>query len=404
LSQQLNGKQIVDRQKPPYQFLSRIEAVTGMAVTEKVWNEAHQYHRNVAMLQAQHAPGSGIIKGLSIEPDDPPSTVVWLQPGVAIDPRGQLIIVPEKRRCEIYLDRRASQLTLYLLADESSAANGATRRSLDTIHYVTECYRVEQSSGELPEAAVELARIRYGTHTQEIVAVSNVDTPQLGEIDLRYRPVVHTTDARPLTIGLRTQATTPELHLQGWFNLTREIRNTAKYNLWVERFRRLTTATLAQCMLLVLSGHNQYDLTNQEEEVLRAYLERGGVVFVENCRVARNTNAVAVDNKLRTVLALSQQQLVTLNSTHELLQVPHYFAQLPAGAVTRGQPTVEMFTGIGKGVVLLSTYDYACLWGGQRWDEVAQRSIIRDAMEWGNNLLAYAIKHQASVSGGVCGG
>ena len=40
--------------------------------------------------------------------------------------------------------------------------------------------------------------------------------------------------------------------------------------------------------------------------------------------------------------------------------------------------------------VVFSTFDYGCLWQGKRRGRAAARHEIRNALEWGENLMLYA--------------
>ena len=44
--------------------------------------------------------------------------------------------------------------------------------------------------------------------------------------------------------------------------------------------------------------------------------------------------------------------------------------------------------------VIRSTADYGCLWQGERRDGPAARADIRTALEWGGNLVAYALSRR----------
>jgi hypothetical protein len=68
---------------------------------------------------------------------------------------------------------------------------------------------------------------------------------------------------------------------------------------------------------------------------------------------------------------------------------PFLFGASPPGYETEGAPTVSA----GDGVVF-STHDYGCLWQGKRRDRAASREEIRSAVEWGSNIVAYAVERR----------
>ena len=51
---------------------------------------------------------------------------------------------------------------------------------------------------------------------------------------------------------------------------------------------------------------------------------------------------------------------------------------------------------LGDGVIY-STADYGCLWSGQG-REGARPTTIRSALEWGTNIVAYALARQAKAN------
>ena len=73
----------------------RIKPVDGMAVTSEVWEEAHEYHRQSQGCHALFSHGPGILAGLEVIASDPPDTSVYILPGIAIDPVGQTIVLPQ---------------------------------------------------------------------------------------------------------------------------------------------------------------------------------------------------------------------------------------------------------------------------------------------------------------------
>src|SRR5512137_2875911 len=95
----------------------RIKPYDGMVVTSDVWDEAHTYHRRQQRYHnlLNHEPG--ILIGLEVIASDPPDSAVYIQPGIALDAAGQVIVVPES----LAFDLGAAQGPLYLVLsyDES---------------------------------------------------------------------------------------------------------------------------------------------------------------------------------------------------------------------------------------------------------------------------------------------
>jgi hypothetical protein len=69
------------------------------------------------------------------------------------------------------------------------------------------------------------------------------------------------------------------------------------------------------------------------------------------------------------------------------LTEPFLFGAPPPGYETQGKPEVLAADG-----VIFSTCEYGRLWQGERRGGVASREEIRSAVEWGNNILTYALE------------
>lgn len=78
-----------------------------------------------------------------------------------------------------------------------------------------------------------------------------------------------------------------------------------------------------------------------------------------------------------------------------MLEDPYLFAALPAGFET-GEAGALSLGGLADnpGSVVMSTFDYGCLWQGERRGGPATREEIRAALEWGTNLVAYALQRR----------
>jgi hypothetical protein len=74
---------------------------------------------------------------------------------------------------------------------------------------------------------------------------------------------------------------------------------------------------------------------------------------------------------------------------------PHLFAAPPPGFETDGTPKVVVGAA-AAGRVVWSMCDYGCLWQGERRGRAASREEIRTAMEWGANVVTYALNRLSS--------
>ncbi|HRV96226.1 MAG TPA: hypothetical protein P5526_29000, partial [Anaerolineae bacterium] len=166
--------------------LKRINPFDGMAITSDVWQEAHDFHRRSHSFLTMLSHGSGIVVGLEVMASDPPDTSVYILPGVAIDPMGQVIVLPQPVSYDIG-DDLAGQIYLLIGYHESRprSANGSQGEG-EPLYVHTEFSITAQS--ELPDAPrVELARINRSSRTSIFKDARNPADPGPDEIDLRNR-------------------------------------------------------------------------------------------------------------------------------------------------------------------------------------------------------------------------
>ena len=103
----------------------RIRAIDGMAVTADVWEEAHDYHRQLNRLHTVLHHGAGIVTGLEVIASDPADNSVYLLPGMAVDSVGQTIVVPEPRSYD--LGNADGRLYLIVAYNESRPQSAGSR-------------------------------------------------------------------------------------------------------------------------------------------------------------------------------------------------------------------------------------------------------------------------------------
>lgn len=369
----------------------RIRAVDGMAVTAEVWEEAHEYHRLLSRFHALLQHGAGIVAGLEVIAGEPADSTVYVLPGVAVDPIGQIIVIPEPRT----YDLGPTGGTFYLVATyhESRPQGEGSRIQEDAPLYVRSQYTLE-AVAELPATPhVELARIRRRETGAPIVNAADPDHPRAGEIDLRFRRSIGAPQTPILAVGVVTlRGAEGTRHGEGMAAVAAALRQTGVAQAWVDRGLTLSS-DLARYDALYVVGSAALQFSQDEMKALYAYWQQGGTIIYESCRrnySQGNPPADTIVNELLSSFGVRLEPLQPPGADAGAAQLglwrkPHLFAQAPAGFETQGTPALR----IGEGV-LVSTYDYGCLWRGLRRDRPAQRGEIRDALEWGGNLLLWA--------------
>ncbi len=377
----------------------RIKPYDGMVVTADVWEEAHDYHRQQQRYHnlLNHEPG--ILTGLEVIASDPPDSSVYIQPGIAVNAAGQVIVLPES----LSFDLGAAQGPLYLVLsyDESQpkAEDSATSAedATDVKLLVRAQYGLE-AVGTPPDLAapyVELARVDRQGADSPITKAANVLQPGLNQIDLRFRRQTGTS-ARPAVkvavcyVGKATDKAAKQ-HGHGANVLARVLRH-GDQPVWVDDAVALVAgADLSGYTLVYLVAQGDFQLASDEMNVLYVYLRSGGTLLLESCHKA--TAAGKADPVFLDMLSSFGTTLTDLPADHVLLNEPNFFAVPPVGFETEGTPSIK----VGEGVIL-SSCDYGCLWQGERRGQAASREEIRAAHEWGSNIMAYAVARHAQTN------
>ncbi len=206
----------------PLNPIIRVHPFSGLVIDVDTWAAAHDYHRKHHQLHLLSLHGSGVMQGLGVVSTDPPSDSIIIDAGLAIDPHGNTIVVPERQ----YVSLGKAVGLAYLTLDYVESIPPAEGDDQDTRARVKEDFRIRVTQ-TLPEAgSIELARIELTGAGAGIVVAPNPWLPKPNEIDLRNRPQLHLTAPRTLTVGLvvldDAQKLSPS-HFTGVQYLLREI-------------------------------------------------------------------------------------------------------------------------------------------------------------------------------------
>ena len=166
--------------------LRRVNAFHGLMIDATVWRDAHDYHRSQMRLHNLARHGWGIAHGKEVRLSEERNTVV-VQPGIAIDPQGNFIILSEP-----YLHRLESSRpsTIYLLISFSEVPSGPTQPPDDPHGQPTrviEAFRIQQRDEQPPDPRVELCRVDFDPLVGPLKAAEDPANPVKNELDLRFR-------------------------------------------------------------------------------------------------------------------------------------------------------------------------------------------------------------------------
>ena len=364
----------------------RIKAADGLAVTAQVWEEAHEYHRQWLRAHDLHAHGPRIVTGLEVIASDPADSSVYVLPGIALDPLGQTIVVT----APVAYDVGQAHGLLYLLLtyEESQPTAGGDQE--DGPLYIYGQFGI-QATPTLPDVPfVELARVRRQSRESPLLNARNGAHPGPDEIDLRFRREAQTDRQETISLAVSyTGGSTDDKHGRGADYLAQALRRSGQQVCVDDRVP--LASGLEGYTLVYLVGQDAFQLSRDEMNALYAFVQSGGTLFIESCRRRTATGDPPADASFFDLLASMGVQLQEVPAGDSLLVEPHLFAGPPPGFETEGAPKLL----VGEGVIL-SHNDYGCLWQGERRDRPAAREEIRTAMEWGENLVAYALRRRGS--------
>jgi hypothetical protein len=369
----------------------RISPFDGMSVTSDVWRESHDYHLWHHRLHALSGHGIGIIHGMQVVATEPTSHQVYILPGLAIDPGGNIIVVTEPAIYDLG-QLQGGELHLLITYDESppQSING---RYGDHPAYVHIGFNVETVTDSPDSPQIELARIRRTDRTATIANPRNPEQPGVNEIDMRFRPEIVTLTERTSLLGLATFTPMGDRHhAQGLRNLARHLNRQPQQRIWVEEAISLQ-GDLSGYDLICLVAKDEFMPEVTELNNLRSYLEQGGTLFLESCRRAGGQNPAA-DRSFGDLVNSLGGHLTTVTQDADLLTTPHLFPRPAAGYETQGAP--QLAGDLDRGI-LFSTYDYGCLWQGSRRSGPASREEVRAGLEWGENLINFAWKRRSAA-------
>ena len=367
--------------------LRRIKPMEGMLVTETIWEEAHEFHRQQQRLHGLYAHGAGILAGLDVIASDPPDREVYVLPGMALDSVGNLIVVP--RPVAFSLGSAQGELRLVLSYGESEPRNEKLTVDDNALRIQSEFLMETQlTQDQQPnEGCVELARLRCTSSEQPITNAANPAQPGAQEIDLRFRCWIGSTMTPSVRVGVLAFGNGGAASVAGVQALAGSIRAQHHWRVWVDEDIVLGN-TLQQYQMLAVIGAGGFELDDNAVQRLRTWIDQGGTLFAEIAATADRSAAEHSFRRLFQVLGLTPQPI---SGGATLLRTPNVFGRPPNGA--SGNNTVAGCPGL-----IYSGVDYARLWQGEYSNGPARREDIRAAHEFGQNIL-YAVHTRASAKG-----
>jgi hypothetical protein len=360
----------------------RLHPVDGLAVTAAIWGEAHAYHRLREEAHNRLVHGPGVLIGLEVIASDPPDASVYILPGLAIAPTGEIIIVEEP----VVYSFGSAEGNLHLLLTYGESQPRVADTTDEERLYIHAQFGVEAQPLSSGVEEVELARVRRRGDEAPITDADDPKRPSENEIDLRFRRELAPPSSKPAHLGVVYLGERAEAHGQGARALGQALRAQGT-PLWVDDDLGSNGGWSGYTLLYVV-GQGAFEVSRETMTALYDYLEAGGFAFMESCGSDEEEVAAAF-SAFQEMLDSLGIQVEPVKRGHPLLNSHHLFATPPEGCGSSTEPLLLA----GEDVVL-SRADYGCLWQGGTAEEPATRERIRAAQELGTNIVHYATQQR----------
>ena len=360
----------------PFSDIVRVQPFAGLVIDPSTWGAAHDYHRSHHRLHLLSMHGNGIASGLTVVPTDPPSDAVLVEPGVAIDAAGEVILVAERER--IAIDARGGAVYLAIQHIEAAPVRGDGSPDDDPQEArgrVVEAHRVAALTEPPQTPAIELARVAIeGSGTLAVTAARNPWAPGPNEIDGRHRPAGG--GQVPLEVRVALVAgpgAEPGANdVRGFSHLLRAcafagVRATPVF---------ATNGEVPEADLLYVTGHADAKPSSGLVDGLRERLVGGSWLFADGCGAGK-TFLDGLEPLLDAAPGSPSDQ------TEALVACARYVFGAPPPGACEG----ELRWGSRA---VLSSRDYGCAWQGRSNGGPLPRGQIRDALEFGVNVAVCA--------------
>jgi hypothetical protein len=344
---------------------ARIKPYDGMSVTADVWAQAHDEHRKMVDAHTLNLHGFGVVCGLEVTANDPPDQYVFVSPGVAVDPTGRVIVLPEP---VAYDFGAAVEGELYLMLGHGEREVEGVQRD---VRYVQNEFILAARPTLPKRPAVELARVTLSQRGRPIKNAADPNHASVEEIDLRYRISIEPNLKRLATVGIVFLGERIPEVLAGWDYLNEAVRLSAPYQLVLNELSGLSN--LSSCSLLYLAGRGRFQMDDIGVNELRLHLSAGKPVIME----AFDPQSAEAFMRALSELGISLQRA---GEDNPLFKRPYLFGMPPDGP---GGSQVSL----GEQVVF-SQGQFALAWHGNGM----ARADIRSAHEFGINLIHHCLE------------
>ena len=448
---------------PEIQSFERLQVSDGLMINSERWRLAHEYHQHRQNVQYQSLFLPGIICGLGVAPIAAPADLpakfrdgrwVQIQPGMAIDLKGNFIVVPTP------LDFRISTIaydneieTVYLVL---SYVDPAKLKRASANEVLVETFRVNEKTDLPLNTDIEICRLANAEGALTVQKPMDIFAPSQSQLDMRYRLQAHIRPQNSIRIASfqnqknQNQKDQQNAIQEHFRSLGQSLPSLAPSLSLIDPIgsldlnAELTLNHLSDYHLVYLTHAQALSINESTQLALREYTAIGGVILIE--AAIRNSHLAnlleiqyeleAAKNKLRKTMqtqlvngqpnpnmtdqsslqAELQSELDAIaievsSSTEDLLNslrscIPletpmRAFSALEHTHPLRSQPFLfpslaaiaeQPVQILTNGGVIVILGELLSIWSGQS-EQALTREIIRNCQELGINILNYAASH-----------
>lgn len=337
---------------PNIKPFERLQVHDGLLMNAERWRRAHEYHRQRQNVHYQSINQPGIVCDLGVRLISAPTEVasqyrdgrwIQIQPGIAIDLFGNIIVVPEPIDYRVATDPATTEpVIVYLVV---SYVDPEKLRQKEQREFIQETFRIDEKPNAPSELEIELCRI---TITQDLTQIENptdVFFPQHNSLDLRYRPQAR---SRSQAVVRTAQINLSQLpNVKTLANLSYLLQSVAALypameganevgQVMLQAEEKGEKTKLSEYDLLYLNYQQSPSLKTQQWDVLTQYIEAGGVLLVEISTEGTNIKElIGVQQELKKAIAnlavtTSQPHLINSQNTAEATEIANVKQELEA--------------------------------------------------------------------------
>jgi hypothetical protein len=312
---------------PKIQPFERLQVQDGLLMNADRWRRAHEYHRQRQNVHYQSLNQPGIVCNLGVRLISAPAEIstqyrdgrwVQIQPGMAIDLLGNIIVVPEPIDYRITTDPMTEEpVMVYIVV---TYVDPEKLRSREQREFIKETFRIDEKTNPPGELEVELCRIllqpdieKQGYAPIQLENPTDVFFPQKNALDLRYRTQAR---SRPQALVRVAQINPlPSSDLKTSSNLSYLLQSVAALYPALEGADEVGQMTLQleekgektklpDYDLLFLTYQRSRLLKKPQWEALENYIKAGGVLLIEVPTEGTNIKELTgVEQELKKAIA-----------------------------------------------------------------------------------------------------